>query len=227
MKPSMSCLPAIVMVGLTIGLGLTAEVRGQEAAATFFLGRVKYANNDGNDCRDTGRDLMALVSQASTLEVREEKRIALTDPELFETPFVFMNGHNDFTLSDEELDALRMYFDHGGFMLASGCCSRPDFPKAWRREFARIFPGAAPERLDYSHPLYRSMHRIHRIRCLHEDRNVYVEGLTYNNRLVAVLCADGLCCAFSMGGKCDPGRGISEEDGKKLALNIAIYALTH
>jgi hypothetical protein len=71
------------------------------------------------------------------------------------------------------------------------------------------------------------MHRIDRIPCLHEQRNVHVEGLTYRNRLVAVLCADGLCCAFSMGNTCDPNRGIHPDDGKKLALNIAIYALTH
>jgi hypothetical protein len=199
----------------------------QDATAAFFLGRVKFANNDGNDCRDSGRELMELVSQASTVEVREEKKIGLTDPELFETPFLFMNGHDDFTLSDAELDALRTYFSHGGFLMASGCCSREGFPIAWRREFARIFPDTAPVRLEYSHAIYRSLHRIDRVRCLHEDRDVYIEGLTYRNHLVAVLCSDGLCCAFSMGGKCDPGRGVSEDDGKKLALNIAIYALTH
>jgi hypothetical protein len=206
---------------------LAGAVYSQDITAAFFLGRVKYSNNDGNDCRDSGRELMSLVSQASTVEVREEKKIALTDPDLFETPFLFMNGHNDFTLSDAELEALRTYFSHGGFLMASGCCSREGFPVAWRREFARIFPGTAPVRLEYSHPIYRSLHRIDRIRCLHEDRDVYVEGLTYRNHLVAVLCSDGLCCAFSMGGKCDPGRGVSEDDGKKLALNIAIYALTH
>ena len=219
--------PILCMITIAAALLPTSPAKPQEPSAAFFLGRVKFANNDGNDCRDTGRDLMALVSQASTVAVREEKKMALTDPELFETPFLFMNGHNDFTLSDAELDALRTYFSHGGFMMASGCCSREGFPIAWRREFARIFPEAAPVRLEYSHPIYSSLHRIDRIRCLHEQRNVYVEGLTYRNHLVAVLCSDGLCCAFSMGGKCDPGRGISEDDGKKLALNIAIYALTH
>lgn len=218
----------LISIGLiAVTLALAAPAQQQEPSATFFLGRVKFANNDGSDCSNTGRDLMTLVSQASTLQVREEKRLALTDPALFETPFLFMNGHNDFTLSDAELDALRTYFSHGGFLMASGCCSRPGFPDAWKREFARIFPGAAPVRLEYSHPIYRSMHRIDRVPCAHEQRNVYLEGITYRNHLVAVLCSDGLCCSFSMGGKCDPNRGINEDDGKKLALNIAIYALTH
>jgi hypothetical protein len=218
----------IFQVGLVAAsFALAAPAPWQEPSATFFLGRVKFSNNDGNDCRNTGRDLMTLVSQASTLQVREEKRLALTDPELFETPFLFMNGHNDFTLSDAELDALRTYFSHGGFLMASGCCSHTGFPTAWRRELARVFPGATPVRLEYSHPIYRSMHRIDRVASTHEPRNVYLEGISYRKHLVAVLCSDGLCCAFSMGGKCDPKRGINEDDGKKLALNIAIYALTH
>lgn len=216
-----------IRLGLLLAALSGTSVLSQEPTATFFLGRVKYSNNDGNDCRNTGRDLMTLVSQASTLRVREEKRVAFTDPDLFETPFLFMNGHNDFTLTPEEIETLQKYFSHGGFLMASGCCSRPGFPDAWRREFARIFPGVAPVRLDYSHGIYRSMHRIDRIACNHEPRNIYLEGLTYRNHLVAVLCPDGLCCAFSMGGKCDPNRGMNEDDGKKLALNIAIYALTH
>ncbi len=224
-----SSMPGRTIIGSCAGLILifATFTQAQDAAATFFLGRVKYSDNNGNDCRETGRDLMALVSETSTIEVREERRIKLTDPELFDTPFLFMNGHDEFRLSEDELDALRIYFRHGGFLMASGCCSRPGFPQAWRREFGRIFPGTAPETLAYTHPIYRSMHRIERIPCIHERRDIFLEGITYENRLVAVLCPDGLCCAFSMGGKCDPNRGMDEEDGKKLALNIAIYALTH
>lgn len=44
---------------------------------------------------------------------------------------------------------------------------------------------------------------------------------------MAVLGEDGLCCAFSMGNKCNDGKGVSPEDGQALALNIAVYALTH
>jgi len=30
-----------------------------------------------------------------------------------------------------------------------------------------------------------------------------------------------------MGNKCNDGKGVSPEDGQALALNIAVYALTH
>jgi hypothetical protein len=51
--------------------------------------------------------------------------------------------------------------------------------------------------------------------------------LFYEGNLVAVMCEDGLCCAFSANNTCNTGKGVSPEDGQKLALNIAVYALTH
>ena len=195
--------------------------------ATFFMGRVKYSKNDGIDCPLVGQSLTKLVSGASTIHVGEERRLALTDPTLFETPFLFMNGHNDFVLSDAEVKNLSVYFAHGGFLFTSGCCTNPAFPAAWRRELGRIFPNEKVKRLPYDHPIYRSSYRIARIPCLHAKRDIYLEGLTHQGRLVAVLCEDGLCCSFSMGNQCNAGKGVGPEDGKKLALNIAIYAMTH
>lgn len=211
------CLLAVAAAGQDLG----------DPQATFFMGRIKYSHNDGNDCGGVGQDLMKLVSRASTLKIQQEKRIRLTDPELFETPFVFMNGHNDFVLTDAEVEALRKYLGHGGFYFASGCCTNPRFPQAWRREFSRLFPGEAVKPLPYDHLIYRCFHTVTHIKSLHEKKDIYLEGLIHEGRLVAVLCEEGLCCAFSMANRCNEGKGVSPEDGQRLALNIAVYALTH
>ena len=195
--------------------------------ATFFMGRIRYSSNDGNDCGGVGQDLMRLVSRASTLKIQEERKVRLTDPDLFETPFIFMNGHNDFVLTEAELENLRKYLGHGGFFFGSGCCTNPNFPKAWRREFSRLFQGEAVKPIPYEHLIYRSFYKIDRVRCLNENRDIQLEGLFYQGNLVAVMCEDGLCCAFSANNTCNEGKGVSPEDGQKLALNIAVYALTH
>jgi hypothetical protein len=204
--------------------------------ATFFMGRVRYSSNDGNDCSGVGQELMQLVSRASTIKVQEERKVRLTDPDLFETPFLFMNGHNDFVLTEQELVNLRKYLSHGGFFFASGCCTiffasgcctSPGFPKAWRREFSRIFPSEQVKPIPYDHLIYRSFYKIDRVRCLHEQRDIQLEGIFYEGSLVAVMCEDGLCCAFSANNTCNAGKGVSPEDGQKLTLNIAVYALTH
>lgn len=199
----------------------------EERDATFFMGRIRYSNNDGNDCSRVGENLVKLVAQVSTIQVQRERIVAFNDPRLFATPFLFMNGHNDFQLRDAELSNLRNYFQRGGFLLASGCCTNPGFPQACRRELSRILPGEKVRRLAYDHPIYRSFYKLSRIRCLHEPRDIYLEGLFDRGRLVAVMCEDGLCCAFSMDNRCNVNKGVSPDDGRKLALNIAVYSLTH
>lgn len=216
-------------LALTFLLFATAPFAQQkdDKLATFFMGRVKYSANDGNDCGNVGKDLMKLVSKASTLKIQDERRVKLTDPDLYETPFLFMNGHNDFKLTDAEIENLRKYFSRGGFFFASGCCTNPQFPTAWRREFSRLFPGEAVKAIGYEHLIYRSFYKIERVRVLNENRDIKLEGLFYQGNLVAVMCEDGLCCAFSEDNRCNAGKGINPDDGRKLTLNIAVYALTH
>lgn len=199
----------------------------EERMTDFFLGRLRYSKNNGNDCAAVGTNMVKLVAQVTTVPVHAEHKLSLKDPALFETPFVFMNGHNDFVFSEEELNNLRTYLEHGGFLFASGCCTNPAFPKAWRREMARVFPEEEVRPLGYDHPIYRSFYKIDGVRNLHRNEDVYLEALFYQQRMVAVMCEDGLCCAFSMDNRCNIGRGVSPEDGKKLALNIAVYATTH
>lgn len=199
----------------------------EEQLSTFFVGRLAFGENHGGDCGDVGQDLVRLVARASTIHVREEKKMSLSDDGLFETPFLFMNGHNDFVLSDEELENLRKYFIRGGFVFASGCCTNPEFPEAWRREMSRIFAGEQVQSIPYDHLLYRSFYKIESIHSLDSNREIYLEGLFLDGDLVAVLGEEGLCCSFAMDGSCNIGRGVPPEDAKKIALNIAVYSLTH
>lgn len=199
----------------------------QNRNATFFMGRIRYSNNDGNDCRGVGENMVKLVSQVSTIHIQREVIVSLSDPQMFMTPFLFMNGHNDFQLTEAERENLRIYLEHGGFLFASGCCTNPGFPIAWRRELSNVLPGEKVRRLSYDHPIYRAFYKTERIRCLHEPKDIYLEGLFHRDRLVAVMCEEGLCCSFSMQNRCNDGKGVGPEDGRKLALNIAVYALTH
>jgi len=194
---------------------------------TFFVGRLKYSQNDGNDCEGVAEELGRLLSRASTIQVQEEKKIRLADDSLFETPFLFMNGHNDFVLSDAELANLRRYFTHGGFLLASGCCNTPGFPIAWRREMNRVFPGETVQKISYDHLIYHAFYNIDNITTVDTHQVIQLDGLFSNGELVAVMCQDGLCCSFAMGNECNLGHGIAPEDGRKLALNVAVYSLTH
>jgi hypothetical protein len=211
-------------------VALPGWIRAQTAdrLSTFFVGRVQFAANEGGDCGDVGHDLIRLVSRTSTIQVQDERKLKLADSGLlFETPFLFMNGHNDFVLSDAERANLAQYFSRGGFVLSSGCCTNPAFPTAWRREFSRIFPGEAVRPIPNDHLIYRSFYKLERIRSANGNRDILLEGLFVQGDLVAVMGEDGLCCSFAMSNSCNRGQGVLPDDAKKIALNIAVYSLTH
>jgi len=195
---------------------------------TFFVGRLKFANNPGTDCGSVAEELANLLSRTSTITAQKEKKIQLGgDDSLFETPFLFMDGHDDFVLSEAELANLRTYFAHGGFLLGSGCCSSPGFPIAWRRELSRVFPGETVQKIPYSHLIYHTFYDLDHVANLDTHQDILLDGLFHNGELVAVLCQDGLVCSFAMGNECNKGHGIAADDGRRLALNIAVYSLTH
>jgi hypothetical protein len=220
--------PRWVLATLLLGV-LPAALQAQtpDKLSTFWVGRLQFGQNEGKDCGDVGQDLVKLVSRASSIHVQGERPLKLADDGLFETPFLFMNGHGDFVLSDPELQNLRLYLAHGGFVFASGCCTNPDFPTAWKREMSRIFPGEAVRTIPYDHLLYRSFYKMDRVRSASGGRDILLEGLFHQGDLVAVIGEDGLCCSFAMDNRCNRGRGVLPDDAKKIALNIAVYALTH
>ena len=108
---------ALLLLALLAG-ALPLAGQSGERQATFFVGRLRFGPNEGGDCGDVGHDLIRLVSRTSTIQVQQERKLALSDAALFETPFVFMNGHNDFTLSAAELENLGAYLSRGGFVFA-------------------------------------------------------------------------------------------------------------
>ena len=215
-----------LLLMLALGLPLFAG-DSEDKNTTFFVGRLKFSQNDGNDCSGVAEELGRLLSKASTIPVQEEKKIRLADDSLFETPFLFMNGHDDFVLSDTEVANFRRFFTHGGFLLASGCCNSPGFPIAWRREMNRVFPGETVKKIPYDHLIYRSFYNIDKLTALDKNEEIHLDGLFNNGELVAVMCEDGLCCSYVMGNECNSSHGLEAESGRKVALNIAVYSLTH
>jgi hypothetical protein len=91
----------------------------------------------------------------------------------------------------------------------------------------RVFPGETIQKIPYDHLIYHSFYNIDHVQNLATHQDVLLDGLFHNGELVAVMCQDGLVCSFAMGNECNAGNGIDPDEARKLALNIAVYSLTH
>ena len=88
--------------------------------------------------------LLQQFNQKTEIPVKFERiELRLTDPKLFDVPMIYMTGHEDFRLKDDEVSALREYLKRGGFLFAEACCGRKAFDAAFRRELGKVYPGQA------------------------------------------------------------------------------------
>ncbi|NIR38100.1 MAG: DUF4159 domain-containing protein, partial [Actinobacteria bacterium] len=63
--------------------------------------------------------------------------VQLTDPALWDVPYLYLTGHGNVALTDEEVDILRRYVENGGFVHAD---DNYGLDESFRREIARVFP---------------------------------------------------------------------------------------
>ncbi len=94
----------------------------------FTFVRIKYNSNDGGwgrrggkwrtDYPDSDLNFSYRLQELTSMEVDPDGKILeLTDPELFDYPFVYMIEPGDISLDQEEIEALRKYLLNGGFMM--------------------------------------------------------------------------------------------------------------
>lgn len=106
-----------------------------------------YANPSGLP------NLLKEIRARTGLEVSERPaRVKLTDPTLWNYPYLYLTGHGNIRFTDEEVQILRRYLLSGGFLHAD---DNYGLDKALRRELARVFPDKQLVELPVDHPLYR------------------------------------------------------------------------
>jgi hypothetical protein len=184
-----------------------------------------------------------LRDQAGVDVVTRERQLLVTDDTIYEYPVVFMTGHYGFEMSQEEIEALRAYLKRGGFLFADACCGRQDFDKAFRKMVSKLFPEAEFKKLDRDHPILtgkvgKRLGRMTYRKILAEEKakagdpdptgtnypGVY--AIVLDGRVVLAYSPYDFSCALE-GDNPYSCRGYVDEDGRNLAMNLVLYAITY
>ena len=90
--------------------------------------------------------------------------VRLTDPALFECPYLMASDVGTIGLSQEEADGLRLYLKKGGFLWVDDFWGDAAWDH-WSRELARVMPPLeyAVEDVPLSDPIFRSMLEVEKI----------------------------------------------------------------
>lgn len=177
---------------------------------------------------DTFHQRTSVPVQMAVREVR------LTDPSLFNLPFLYMAGHEEFQLTEAERMALRRYLENGGFLFAEACCGRRQFDQAFRAEMRRVLPEAVLTPVSPASSLYVEPNPVKRIgvtpllagqlgRLMIEPR---LEGVELQNHYAVVYSPYGMAGGWEMSQN-PYALGYTDGESIRLGQNILMYAVTH
>jgi hypothetical protein len=150
------------------------------------IGRLQYGGGgDWYANPSSLPNLLAAVRERTGLVVAERERaVKLTDPGLWDLPYLYMTGHGNVAFSDDEVRLLRRYLENGGFLHAD---DNYGMDQAFRREIARVFPDHPLVEVPLDHPIYHLVYefpdgvpKIHE----HDGKPAQGFGIFLGSRLV-------------------------------------------
>ena len=170
----------------------------------------------------------------------------LTDPDLFNYPFLYMIEPGRLSFSEEEAAALRRYLFNGGFLMVDDFWGDDQWENFYQ-QIKRVFPDREPVELQVDHEIFRCVYRLKekpQVPSIHswgysgntwEDHGPGSETVHYRaffddkDRMVAIICHNtDLGDGWEREGE-DPNyfKEFSEKKSYPMGINIVTYAMTH
>jgi hypothetical protein len=190
-------------------------------------------------------DLSYRLAQLTSLKVNPHPKILeLTDPALFDHPFIYMVEPGAMSLDDEEVLALRRYLDVGGFLMIDDFWGEAEWHN-FHAEMKRVFPDREPVELDISHPIFRAVFPLEKkpqVPSIHVWLSQHVTYERYdaqephyrawfdgNGRMVAIACHNtDLGDGWEREGEdAEYFHKFAEAQSYPMGINIIFYAMTH
>ncbi len=108
------------------------------------------------DFPDSDLNLSYRLQQMTSLKVNPDGRtIRLTNPDLFNYPWIYMVEVGSLELRDEEVPILRKYLLNGGFLMVDDFWGEFQYD-GFYQQLKRVFPEREPVELEMDHPIFHS-----------------------------------------------------------------------
>ena len=198
------------------------------AAQSFSIARIHYGGGgDWYSNASSLPNLLNYVKSNTPMSVHDDEvRIKLTDENLNQYPYMYLNGHGNIKLSNKEIIALRSSLLNGGFLHAD---DNYGMDKSFRREMKKVFPSKKFIPLPDDHPIFKSYFYIPEgLPKIHEHDNKPAQALALfeKERMIVLYTYES-----------DLGDGWEDsnvhknpwpvrEAALKMGVNIIYYALT-
>jgi hypothetical protein len=203
------------------------------------------------DYRDADLNFSFRLQQLTSLKVDpldEPRHLRLTDPNLFNYPFIYIVEPGALEFSEEEVKTLRRYLLNGGFLMVDDFWGEGEYQNLYE-EMKRVFPDREPQELALDHAIFHCVFdlkekpQIPNYRLGEESQ--YNGGITWERwdarephyraifddkgRMMVIICHNtDLGDGWEREGEYEYYfREFSEKKAYPLGINIVFYAMTH
>jgi hypothetical protein len=210
-------------------------LQAQPRPSEFVFARLRYASGDWDYNPKVAANVLNSVLEYTSIPVyRDEVVIPADAADLPAFPFLFMTGHLLVRFSAREREGLRRFVEQGGLLFSDDCNHDVDglYARSFEQEMRATFGAAgAMPKLRASHPLYRCFFRFdtppttaHELNGWGDDLvHDYLRGIEHQGRLGVLYSNKDYGCEWDYDWK---NKRVRREDNTKLAVNIAVYAMT-
>ena len=211
-------------------------------------GRGFSGGNWATDYPDSDLNFSFRLHQLTSMEVNPDGVVLeLTNPELFNYPFIYIVEPGRLVFSEEEVKILRRYLLNGGFLMVDDFWGEDEWYNFYR-EIKRVFPDREPVELKLDHPIFHAVFdlkekpqipsigvaldgRNYGITWEREDARIPHYKAIYDDkgRMMSIICHNtDLGDGWEREGEDEwYFREFSEKKAYPLGINIVFYAMTH
>jgi hypothetical protein len=200
------------------------------------------------DYPDSDLNFSFRLHQLTSMEVDPDGVVLeLTDPRLFDYPFIYMLEPGRLVFDEDEVKNLRRYLLNGGFLMVDDFWGEDEWDNFYY-EIKRVFPEREPIELPLSHPIFHAVFdlkekpQIPSINAAWAGRSY---GITWERndaqevhfkalyddkgRMMTIICHNtDLGDGWEREGEDEwYFREFSEKKAYPMGINIVFYAMTH
>ena len=182
----------------------------------FSISRIHY-DGGGDWYSDPSSlvNLLVFLEKNTKIRVQEGENVCrIGDETFFKSPYLYLTGHGNIKLSNQEANYLRQHLMNGAFMHVD---DNYGLDKSFRREIKKVFPDKQLVEIPSSHELFsiyyqfpNGLPKIHE----HDGKRPQALGLFHENRLILLYTYES-----------DLGDGWENQEAHNLTLNKRDEAL--
>lgn len=208
---------------------LSAMVAAPPASAqSAQIAAVKYSGGgDWYQGQSPLPNLIRYVRENTLIDLAPRAEVVeLTSDKVHAFPLLFLSGHGNIVLSDDEVKRLRRYLQGGGFLYVDDDYG---LDKYIRRELKKLFPEAELVELPFSHPIYHTHFQFDHLPKIHEHDNKAPQGLGIfvDGRLAVFYTYETNISDGWESPEVHDTPPAKRQQALQFGTNILAYALTH